>query len=276
MRIPAITYSNIQRLSNPVKSPGFGSNECFYIETIDAFVSNKIKTNTYALREDLYWDNLARQMNVTFRNKEKVNVFSLACSDGSEPYSLAIALVEELGMLKTKPDKFFPILASDKRAELIEKNKKGLWNLKKGDLRRFEGYGYYPFSYVEESKEKLKLLNDQIGDETVTYKVKNKLREKVKFSRATIQDRLNMIDDDSNTVILCRNVLPYLNDERKVFEVAELASKKLKEGSLFVIGFYDCQTGIEEYLSKLGFKCISDDGYVYQKKHQATAVNNHK
>lgn len=266
MKISLITNYNIPKNFNPPKVQSFGTNECKYFETNDTFTKNEICTNTYALRGDLEWDDLALLMCVTFKNKKKVNVYSLACSDGSEPYSMAIALKEELRIIKANPDKFFPIIASDKNRELIQKNKKGLWNLKLADLDRFEGYGYHSDKYIEKSKEKLELTNDNLKDRTTTYRVKDDLREKVKFSHSDIFDRLNMIEDDSNTVILCRNVLPYLHDDKKVAEIAQLASRKLKEGSLFVIGDYDYKTGMSDYLLNVGFKDLFGDNKVFQKK----------
>lgn len=248
------------------KKISFKTNESSYTSECDKFVSNTIKTNTYAFRGDLLWDELALQMNTTFKNKDKVNVYSLACSDGSEPYSLAVTLMEELKILKTDPAKFFPILASDRNEELIKKNKKGLWNLKKTDFYKFEEYRYDYNKYITESEEKISYENDKIAFQTDTYKLKPELKNKVKFSHADIIERLKTIDDDSNTVILCRNVLPYLMSHDKVIEIAKLAGEKLKKGSLFVIGDFDSKTGIRTYLEHNGFALISEDECVFQKK----------
>ena len=49
---------------------------------------------------------------------------------------------------------------------------------------------------------------------------------------------IRKIKDNSNTILMCRNILGYfLND--KIEEFIKLASEFLKRGSLFVIGDYD-------------------------------------
>ena len=66
-----------------------------------------VSNSTNFFRNDLPWNTLGKTLDELYPKGEKVNVFNFACSDGSEPYSLAICLMEQLGEDGAK--RFFPI-----------------------------------------------------------------------------------------------------------------------------------------------------------------------
>ena len=57
-----------------------------------------------------------------------------------------------------------------------------------------------------------------INNEVQTYKVNQNLRQFVDFQNQDLEDDASRLVDNSNTIFLCRNVLPYLGsyDARKV------------------------------------------------------------
>ncbi|MFQ8625418.1 MAG: CheR family methyltransferase [Candidatus Gastranaerophilaceae bacterium] len=68
-------------------------------------------TQSSMFRTDLDWMKFAQYLGTHFKDTKKVNVVCQACSDGSEPYTLALALIHSLGTESAK--KFFPINARD-------------------------------------------------------------------------------------------------------------------------------------------------------------------
>ena len=76
-----------------------------------------------------------------------------------------------------------------------------------------------------------------------------------------MKDVLSGHKDNSNTIIMCRNMLCYLSDT-EIDNYITLAAYKLNKGSLFVIGETD--TGrVEKYLNSNGFKKIMPNVYQY-------------
>ena len=43
------------------------------------------RNTTWFFRNDLVWDELAKYLDENFSDSRKVNVYSIGCSDGSEP-----------------------------------------------------------------------------------------------------------------------------------------------------------------------------------------------
>ena len=70
------------------------------------------RNTTSFFRNDLIWGDFADLLIDKYKNENKVNVYCYACSDGSEPYSVAMLLISRLGLEGAK--KFFPIIAVDK------------------------------------------------------------------------------------------------------------------------------------------------------------------
>ena len=76
---------------------------------------------------------------------------------------------------------------------------------------------------------------------------------------------LPKIKDDSNTVLLCRNILGYFADnEAKLEDFIRTAAQVLKKGSVFVIGKLDTDlTNIDSILQKNSF--LKMQKYIYVK-----------
>ena len=73
--------------------------------------------STEFFRRDFPWDNIGKVFTKHFP-KGEVCIHNFACSDGSEAYSLIIALIEQLG--EKKADRFFPIIASDIDKDIVK------------------------------------------------------------------------------------------------------------------------------------------------------------
>lgn len=239
----------------------FGTSSRAYKNNRETLVQdNLVLSNTWLFRDDVDWNRLAKYMEKTFQNKGRVHLYSVAASDGSEAFTLAMTL-DKLFKKKTLK-KFLPIKASDRDEVIVNASQSGLINLRAKDIIRIVEKDIEPKKYFTVSKKRLSIDDDARVPGMHTYKISNFLKDAVVFEKAELLDRLKSIEDNSNTVVFCRNVTPYLSPS-EVLDVALVASKKLKKGSIFVIGKYDSNTDIADYLKNLGFQCVMRN--VFQK-----------
>lgn len=190
-----------------------------------------------------------------FPGDEKVNIYNFACSDGSEPYSLAVSIINEIGL--DAAQRFFPIQASDISPQIISQAKSSM-RVPFNELSRLNSYidtpeKYFSYRFDIDPKEKSEC---RISPKKILDKA-------VRFS---IQDGISGISqiNTKNNVILFRNVWKYLKKEQ-IFDLCK-SIQNLPLNSIFVIGSYDIHQDADSdkllapyVLSRLGFdEC---DGY---------------
>lgn len=247
--------------------PAFGSCFRFYIpkaEKYNCFESNLVRNSTNVFREDLDWVVLVQYLKTHFADKEKVNSYSLACSDGSEAYSFAISILEL--MPQKLQYKFFPIIASDIDEEIIKIAKSGRININNIEFLMSERHTNIDIGkYFKDRDISIMVKNDIISetDTISSYVPIKKIKEVVQFKKSDILTELQNIKDNGNSVIMCRNVFPYLNS-KYIDEIIKAAKNNLKDGSIFIIGDYDGGTGIEEKLLCNGFfQPLLDNNFIH-------------
>ena len=212
-----------------------------------------IKTSTNMFREDLDWNTLVKYIITHFKDKNRVNTYSLAASDGSEATSYAITLLENLP--KNMLSKYFPIYASDVDKEVIDIAKKVRINVFGVEFAMAERlFGIDLSKYLINKGVSVMINGDTISesDTISSYELIDELKNAVQYKRSDILTEINNIEDDGNSVVMCRNVFPYLSCDYtdKIIEAAKL---KLKPGSLFIIGDYDGKVNMEQKLIANGF-----------------------
>lgn len=216
----------------------------------DIFGSNKVKTTSNVFRYDLDWNLLMKHIFWSFINKDNVNIYSFACSDGSEPYSYALYLIDKVPESYYK--KFTPIQACDIDPEMIRIAKSGKINLSINDFHNMKRYIKNPDLYFKNIGMPIKISNNIFNDENA-YEIDPEIRAMVKFKKSDILTELKQIEDDGNSVVNIRNVFPYLN-ESYGNKVLETLAQKLKSGSIFVFGNYDNRVpDFRQKLCELGF-----------------------
>ena len=249
----------------PPKTPNiaFGSTQRGYMMDDKKGIS----CYTVFFRGDLSWKNFAKYADSNFKHKKKVNVINGACSDGTESYSLAIAIRENLSL--KRQDKFLPIHAYDYDKEIIKAANSGLILMSGSDLISIKLNIPNEYKYFEETDEVLDINGDNTAHFKYTKKVKDNLRKDVIFEQKDIFDVLENLEDDSNSIVMFRNAIGHLGDEF-AFNFAKLASEKLKSGSLVVIGGLDrSKTDIVEYLEERGFTEVMSN--VFRKNEEKTS-----
>jgi chemotaxis protein methyltransferase CheR len=186
------------------------------VNMIDAVTTNK----TDFFREPHHFDFLketllprfaAENSNRTFR------IWSSACSSGEEPYTLAMVLQE----FASRNSCFsYDILASDISSGVLRKAADAIYTAERvADIP--EGFKK---RYLLKSKD---VLNPRI-------KIVRELRERVKFARINITERISEFDLLQDA-IFCRNVLIYFDRETQLAVIENLL-KKLKKGGFLFIG----------------------------------------
>lgn len=201
------------------------------------------KTTTCFFREDLHWDSFVKLLNQKYKMAEKVNIINHACSNGQEPYSLVIKLIQHLGK---DAEKFFPIQAKDFDSYNIENAKKGLIGINFNDIYQVNSGTKNNITQFFKYEKSYNSIND------LTLVPKDNIKNKVIFSQSDILKDLEQKQPD-NTVILCRNFWPYLSAKTRE-KLASLLAKNIGTNSLVAIGSFDCSKDILHLLEKRGFR----------------------
>ena len=256
--ITPISY-NRPYISSPqkVQQPSFGSNYRSYESPSGGFVS----CFSCTFRNDIAWPNFVNYINKNFEGKEKVNVINAACSDGSEVYSLLITMNEKLK--GNQFQKFLPIQALDCDEAILKVAKSGYLSVSDADLHKIKSNTENEFKYIRmiDNKFAVRIENDETQDLRQMVKIDKCLRNNVRFQQKDVFDVLKNLEDDSNTILMFRNALGHLGNG-KANKFAKLASEKLKDGSLVVVGTFDIDnTDIHKYLTKRGFKYVMQNVY---------------
>jgi len=165
------------------------------------------------------------------KKKNKLTVWSAACSTGEEPYSIAMLLTELF------PEVQATIIATDIDEFVLKQAKQGV--------------------YPEQS---LKNLSTNFKDKFFTYKnklyhINNSVKNQVTFKKH------NLLADtypENVDLLICRNVLIYFTDQAKDKIYQEFSSSLNEQGILFV-GSTEQIFNSERYNLKLV------DTFFYQK-----------
>ncbi len=229
------------------------------------FGESIIRTSTNIFREDIDWLEFTDFIVHHFLPKANVNIHSLACSDGSEPYSLAICFLKKIP--KTGLNKYLPIEASDIDSEMIKTAKSGRLNLADFELDYYDNSKFIMRDFFKQQSDALVIDNDKLGiNPTHSYEPISELKKSVKFHVGDMLGELNNLKDEGNSVIMCRNVFPYLS---KTYSdnILQTLDNKLKSGSIVVTGSFDERADIiNRMLSFNFFNPINGSPNIFQKK----------
>lgn len=230
------------RISPINNTPNFKSNQRLVCNNKGQVV---YQNTTVFFRDDIDWGMFVNMLKARFKNAEKVNVFSLACSDGSEPWTLAVLLKEILG---DESDKFFPIYASDIDSEIIRRAKHEPCTVTPCDirlLRRCTNDNFNKYFEYTEAKYKDFAFNEGAVRPT------EYMNSLVNFKTSDITKEIKNIPPE-NSVVLCRNCWSYFPFHKR-YEVAQTLKNQLEGNSIVVLG------GLENAFNHDGI--LRDNGF---------------
>lgn len=242
-------------------NPRFTSNNREVYGTINGAKKLLYRTNTCFFRDDLRWNEFADFLIKKYQNTPKVNVYSYGCSEGAEPFSLAMLLIEKLG--KEKAKKFFPIIASDIDSKILENPKKGIITPSKEDLENMGsvlGSNYTKYITFDSNFN----IDTELEDEICKGRIKPILQDTVIFKKANFIDDLNNIEPD-NSIIICKNFLNYYNNHTEQRPLIKRLGERLNSNSFCLLGDFDGNDMIQLF-EEMGFKETAFSSFLLEKK----------
>ncbi len=167
-----------------------------------------------------------------YSDRKSLDVWSVGCSTGEEPYSLAMLISEILSSIDS--DAYFGVTATDISLPTLAKARKGVYSVRKverirDDLR--EKY-FFPISARE-------------------CRVVASLRERICFTRINVLDLQKAPMRDMH-LIFCQNMLIYFRRWRKR-EIVNRLAERLAPGGLMVLGPGEMTDWTHPKLSRVRF-----------------------
>jgi chemotaxis protein methyltransferase CheR len=171
---------------------------------------------------------------------DPIKIWSLPCSTGEEPYSIAISVLEEW----SRSDEFdIEILGSDIDTRVLADAKAGI-------------YGERSLHNVSP---KLRARYFRTAGET-DFQIIPELRESIDFSRVNVSKKNDMTRFRNIDVVFCRNLLIYFDDTSRR-EAVEAIFESLHCGGFLYLGHSESMSRMSSLFKarRLG------DSIVYQR-----------
>ncbi|HKQ25683.1 MAG TPA: protein-glutamate O-methyltransferase CheR [Burkholderiales bacterium] len=211
---------------------------------VEHFVNAFTVNETYFYREDyqlscLTNELLAERLRVK-KPGEAIRIWSVPCSTGEEPYSIAIWLLENW----PKVDEYeIEIVGSDIDTGVLEQARGGVYG-KRALMRLLPPVIEKYFAPVQDE----------------TWKILDDLRQSVRFTRVNIVDPEETRPHGQFDVIFCRNVLIYFDDASRRI-AAENLYENLAPGGFICLGHTESMSRISPLFEVRRFA----DAIVYQR-----------
>jgi chemotaxis protein methyltransferase CheR len=211
---------------------------------IEHFVNAFTVNETYFYREDyqlscLTSDLLAERLRAK-RRPGPIRIWSVPCSTGEEPYSIAIWLLENWPLV----DEYeIEIVGSDIDTGALEQARSGVYG-KRALMRLSPAVTEKYFAPAQ-------------GE---TWKILDDLRQSVSFSRVNIVESAETRAHGQFDVIFCRNVLIYFDDASRRI-AAENLYENLAPGGFICLGHTESMSRISPLFEVRRFA----DAIVYQR-----------
>lgn len=147
--------------------------------------------------------------------KRPLEIWSIGCATGEEPYTLAIVLDECMAQLRLKP--LFGVTGSDISKPAIEKANAGRFNPRK-------------LLAIDDDKRSRYFR----PAERNTVEIMDSIRERVCFTRLNVLD-LDKAPMHGMSIIFCQNLLIYFRRWRRR-EIVKRLAERLAPGGLLILG----------------------------------------
>lgn len=187
------------------------------------------RNTTTFFRNDLDWNSLCMYIKDKYKNTNKVNLVCYACSDGSEPMSLAMLIKENFG---NDFQKFFPIVAKDVDDVIIRRAKSCFVNMDIEDIRTINNYTN------NNIRNYFKFPRRALGIEFIPALINPWFKKGINYSVADIKKDCSNIPSD-NTLLFFRNVWPYLADDSERMKLIKKIKSQFSKNCAIVIGNFD-------------------------------------
>jgi chemotaxis protein methyltransferase CheR len=214
-----------------------------FADEIEHFINAFTVNETYFYREDDHFRCLIKdllRLRIAGSSHNTLRIWSIPCSTGEEPYSIAIWLLENWPSVDTYN---IEIVGSDIDTRVLEAARLGLY----GERALMRVTPELAAKYFQRMKDDQWQLIDDI-------------RESVHLSRVNVLDVADTQRQGRFDVIFCRNMLIYF-DEASRRRAAENLYECLLPGGFICLGLTESMSRI----SSLFEVCRFDDAVVYQR-----------
>jgi chemotaxis protein methyltransferase CheR len=181
-----------------------------------AMVDRLTTNHTSFFREPRHFDFLRKTIFPALRTRPRIDIWSAACSSGEEPYSIAMAMLEESpreAVAKVR------IKATDISNQVLEKARRGFY-----DQERCSGI---PGDMVD------RYLTRTSTAGVSTFSFRSDVRSMIEFQRLNLMAKLP--EGYRCSVIFCRNIMIYF-DRPTQQRLVERLSQHLEDGGYLFIG----------------------------------------
>lgn len=209
-------------------------------ELINSFTVNE----TYFYREEHQLRCLSRSLLPevvrTRKPGDLVRIWSLPCSTGEEPYSIALWLLENWAMVDVYN---IEIVGSDIDTDAILAAKEGWYGSRAVAKLPREVLGAY---FEQRGKSEWRIIED--------------LKESVKFTHTNLNDRQSVAEQGRFDIIFCRNLLIYFDESSRESAAANL-HEALLPGGFLCLGHTESMSRISARFAPRRF----EDAIVYER-----------
>jgi chemotaxis protein methyltransferase CheR len=194
-------------------------------ETLIALIDALSTNHTAFLREASHFDFLKHHVLPGLLQRSSIDIWSVPCSTGEEPYSIAVTLLEHLGNL---PKPVLKIRATDISTRALTVAKLGAYTV--------DRLGAMPLPLI-------KKYFKQAGPGS--FQINPEVRRMIEFDRGNLIEPLR--PGGSFPVIFCRNVMIYFDKPTQERVVTNL-SQFLEPGGYLLIGHSESLMGVRHSL----------------------------
>jgi chemotaxis protein methyltransferase CheR len=216
-------------------------------EELQTLINAMTVNETYFYREDYQFRCLVNSLlNELAHYKEvgdPIRIWSIPCSTGEEPYSIAMHILEDWPLLERFD---VEIWASDIDSQVLERARRGVFN-----KRSVHGL---PAT----------LLNKYFTQQGANYQICQTLRDSVRFELVNLNDALQTRCYRGFDVIFCRNLLIYFDDVSRR-QAAATFFDALNPGGFIGLGHSESMSRISSLFRVRRFA----EGIFYQKEQDA-------
>lgn len=213
-------------------------------EEIQKFIDNVSTNKTLFFREPKHWQFLKERILPSLDLNGTVKMWSAACSTGEEPYTLSMILDDYIrggspswsNNSNHESAKNFKILATDIARRAVLEAQRGVYMAKK-----LENVIEYEKSFRDRYFEPL--------DDSSKHQVCEHLKSSVTFRKFNLKST-SYLCEDTFSLVLCRNVLIYFDNEM-VEHVIDQLSTCLKPGGYLFVGHTESLQNIDHDLEKI-------------------------
>lgn len=214
---------------------------------LQAVINLMTVNETYFFRESYQLDCLVNSMmnEVAWQKRpgQRIRIWSLPCSTGEEPYSIALSLLERWKGLE---DWDVEILASDIDTQVLNRCREGIY-----DQRSLM---HMPDDWLK------KYFKPALTGRNNSYQLSQDIRESVGFSRVNLYSASEVAALGKMDVIFCRNLLIYFDDLSRR-QAAERLYDALNPGGFICLGHSESMSRISPLFKVRKFP----GALVYQK-----------